>query len=165
MARRNNALSGLDGELELYMGSDYESGPSIVYEKISGRVDYINDSRLTRKPVANTPVELTFEFDLTRKRLTISAKQTDIQYVYDVREIEEPTVASSGKRLEGWSRRLLLSHSYMTVGLIDAYSPHPGYLVIQGFRTKTPSSRPYEGRVKHDRYILDQSQVQKLKVM
>ncbi len=148
----------LDKELE----QNYEAPKPTVYEKIAAKVDFINDSSLTRKPVQNTPVELTFDFQLGSNKLTISAKQLDTHYVYDVKDLHRLKCNPTGTRIEGPATDTY-RYGYLLLGIVDYYTP--GYLTIQAFRSEAATG-PNEKKLKHDRYIIgDKQEVEKLKNM
>ncbi len=158
MATPNYMLSGLERELELYMGEEYESGsPNNVYEKILAKVHYIKDSGLTRKPLQNTPVEITFDYDFRRKRLTVSARQLDIHYVYDVKDIHRLKGNSSGTIVWGESTNAS-RYGYMKLEI--GQMP---YLTFRAFRSAPPI---YGSVLKDDGYTLENEQeAQKLRNM
>jgi hypothetical protein len=139
---------------DLEMTSDYSyesSSPDSVFEKIRVKVDTISDASLTRKPVKNTPVELTLEFDLRRKRLTISARQLDIQYVYDVNDVDDVRSDPTGAFVTGRMRRH--RGSFLKLYLIEASAGSPGYLFYESYITETPTS--HDEQRKKDRYVIE----------
>ncbi|MDR4497121.1 MAG: hypothetical protein MRK02_04235 [Candidatus Scalindua sp.] len=146
----------LDQELEY----EYEKGsPTNVYEKIVTKVDYIIDSSLTRKPLRNTPVEITFDYDLRRKRLTMSAKQLDIQYIYDVKDFQRLKSNSNATRIEGEAKKGYSLFEILDTDMND--KSKPATLSIGVFSTPSGAST----MLKNDRYILEQTEAQKLKNM
>ena len=146
----------LDHEFEY----EYETGsPTNVYEKIVAKVDYIKDSSLTRKPIQNTPVEITFDYDLRRKRLTMSARQLDIQYIYDVKDFQRLKSNSNATRIEGEAKRGYSLFEILDTDISD--KSKPATLGIGVFSSPSGAAT----MLKSDRYILEQAEAQKLKNM
>jgi hypothetical protein len=99
-------LSGLERELELYMGEEYEDGgPAIEPQLILTKVGSIKDSNLTNKPGPSTPVEITFVFRYDRiyetTRLSLVFKRLDTNYTYELPQYWRLKSNSSGTRIEG----------------------------------------------------------------